>query len=339
MSKSYITYPNQKEIIVHKPQYAGNYMSVGNDEWQKATNKLTYNAFKLYLYMACNANNYQFALSKKAVQATIAMSDNTYTKVVKELIDTNYLVPKKGNLFDFYTTPQEIIVDESIPHSDGIPHSNGGVYPTAMGDNTPLQCRNVPHSNGIETKKNINKSNLSNGADAPEEREEDNYDYNILDDTETDEEGRDLYDLSDEELKSIITDFENRVRYKETKARLNLFDEVTQFTAIDARTILSERKQAAEEDGAIAELNAEIDSLSDEDKTELTSYLDCSIDEVADNLTHIGVDAKYFLRWIAKHGETFDKNGRVWLEDQHKEYNDDYIGFLKNGFKSNVLYD
>ena len=166
MNKNYTTYPNQKEIIVHKPKYTGNYMSVGNDEWIEASKKLTYSAFKLYLYMASNCDEYQFALSKKAVQDTIGISDNTYTKVVKELTDNHYLVPNKGNLYDFYTTPHEDTVEEVEVEDTGIPHSNGVVYPTTMGEYTPLQGGNVPHSDGVEISKQLNKNNLSKDADA-----------------------------------------------------------------------------------------------------------------------------------------------------------------------------
>lgn len=54
---------------------------------------------------------------------------------------------------------------------------------------------------------------------------------------------RELEDLSEEELKSIISDFYNKVKYKTTKERLNLKNEITKDTIKEVEGILAQRKK------------------------------------------------------------------------------------------------
>lgn len=238
MSKNYTTYPNQKEIIVHKPVYTENYMSVGNDEWIEASKRLTYNAFKLYLYMASNCNEYQFALSKKVVQNTIGMSDNTYSNVVKELINNKYLVQKDdSNLYDFYTIPH----CNGIPHSTGISHSNGGVYPTTVGEYTPVEWESIPHSVGGEISNISNISNLSKeDANAKTEEQRETMEERENDNTAK---KRELEDLSDKELDGILSDYKNKVKYIEIQKKYNLKNKVTKDTIEEVKNILEQKEK------------------------------------------------------------------------------------------------
>ena len=86
-----VTYPNQKIITVFKDKCEKDFLQINNDAWKAASNMLTYSAFKIYLYMASNKDNYSFALSYAALNEDIPMSRNTYDKAIKELIEYGYL--------------------------------------------------------------------------------------------------------------------------------------------------------------------------------------------------------------------------------------------------------
>ena len=100
------TYPNQKWIHVHKPQFTGTFLSVQNDEWMAANKDLTPYGLQLYLYLAANANSYEFGLSPEHVESAIGMKRTSYYKYLKLLEEKGYLVWRHTNMFDFYTTPR-----------------------------------------------------------------------------------------------------------------------------------------------------------------------------------------------------------------------------------------
>jgi len=304
-----ITYPNQKIIHINKPVYTGDYLSVGNSEWAAASNDLTYNAFKLYLYLSGNADGFDLALSKKAVQNIIRMSDNTYSNVVKELTEKNYILPDKGNLYDFYT----------IPQSNGITKSSGGEYPNVMVDNTPVEYDIIPHSDGREISNITNKNNLSKEATAKKERD------------------RALESLDDEELKSIISDFSKKVNYKTTRERLKLNRQVTKDTWKEAETILSQRMTLAKN----AEIEAQFFSISAEDISRISDYLGCANSEVKSNLSYLGVNAQYFLDWLTdldgERARLFSRTGNIWVQAEKDRIWDNYLKFLKMQIEGNPV--
>lgn len=96
------TYPNQKIVKIKKEKYNSNFLQIGIDEWQGACKKLSGSGFKLYLYLASNANNYDLALSAKDVEESVGISHSSYKNAVQELINTGYLEFKTGNLYFFY---------------------------------------------------------------------------------------------------------------------------------------------------------------------------------------------------------------------------------------------
>ena len=49
----------------------------------------------LYLYLASNANNYEFALSPAAIRQAIGMPASTYRDQICKLVDKGYLVQRK----------------------------------------------------------------------------------------------------------------------------------------------------------------------------------------------------------------------------------------------------
>lgn len=99
-----VTYPNQKIITVFKEKCEKDFLQIKNNNWKSASNILTYSAFKIYLYMASNKDEYTFALSYAAINEEIPMSRNTYDGAIKELIKNGYLScsSEKKNCWAFH---------------------------------------------------------------------------------------------------------------------------------------------------------------------------------------------------------------------------------------------
>ena len=268
-----ITFPNQKIIHINK-ETTGEFLQINKDDWMQACNELTYNAFKVYLYLAGNQDGFDLALSKKALFEVIKMSENTYTNVIKELTEKKYIVHKQGNIYDFYT----------IPHSSGIPQYTGVVYPNTVGDDTPIEWGSIPQSTGAEIDKRDKKdifyinesehSSSSEGANAPvatppkKEREK----------------KRTLEELSNEELKSLKDDFEAEVQYKELYPKYNLRkNQLDKNLCTNIDNILSNRQQDKNKEQVIDSLKEdeyssnklkELMHLNDEDLVDFLSSLE-----------------------------------------------------------------
>lgn len=101
-----ITYPNQRVVTVHKASRGTSFLGVNNDVWMAACRDLGYPATVLYLYLAANADNYQFALSPAAIQNALGMPRTTYRDQIRNLINKGYLVECGGNRYDFYEIPK-----------------------------------------------------------------------------------------------------------------------------------------------------------------------------------------------------------------------------------------
>ena len=92
-----ITYPNQKIITIMKNISDNDFLQISNKDWQYACENLSYNAFKLYLWMAKNSNEYKFALSYEAVNEDILMCRKSYNNAIKDLRDWGYLYQEDPN--------------------------------------------------------------------------------------------------------------------------------------------------------------------------------------------------------------------------------------------------
>lgn len=112
--------PNQKVIKVNKEKCDKQhlYAAINLDAMSKAMNDLTGEEFKVWCFFAKNQNNYQFELSPKAIKEFAGTSDKTYQRSIKQLIEKDYLVQVKGNIYCFYEVPysqndQVILQDEN----------------------------------------------------------------------------------------------------------------------------------------------------------------------------------------------------------------------------------
>ena len=101
-----VTVPNQKVITVNKSicDKEHIYAQCNLKANKMALKELSANAYKLYMYFALNQDDYTFALSYVHVYSITGMSEKTYHRAVKELIEKGYLVKEKDkkNQYIFY---------------------------------------------------------------------------------------------------------------------------------------------------------------------------------------------------------------------------------------------
>ena len=101
------TVPNQRTVFIHRNMLLNDFLGIQNANWQAAARDLGAHALMLYLYLASNANNYEFALSPAAIRQAIGMPASTYRDQFVKLVDKGYLVQRKESaIYDFYETPQ-----------------------------------------------------------------------------------------------------------------------------------------------------------------------------------------------------------------------------------------
>ena len=108
-----ITYPNQREINIHRERAASNFLGIKNDNWMAASRILGAHALRLYLYLASNADGYRLALSPAAIQQEIGMPTSTYRDQFRRLEALHYIKHSSGNTYDFYERPY----DEAFNHA------------------------------------------------------------------------------------------------------------------------------------------------------------------------------------------------------------------------------
>lgn len=103
MNNIYKSSPNQKTITVKKePTDNQNYYTMINlNALELASIDLKAGAFKLWIYLAKNQNNYTFALSNKAAQQYFGIKKDQYDSAVKELIEKGYLIETSKNKYLF----------------------------------------------------------------------------------------------------------------------------------------------------------------------------------------------------------------------------------------------
>ena len=100
------TVANQKWIRIHKPRMDRNFLTVSNADWMTANKTLSPYGLQLYLYLAGNADGYQFALSPEHAEQSAGIRRTTFYEYLRKLEICGYLVWKAGNVYDFYTSPR-----------------------------------------------------------------------------------------------------------------------------------------------------------------------------------------------------------------------------------------
>ena len=72
----------------------------------QANKRFTPYGLQLYLYLASNLNDYQFALSPADAEERAAIRSTTFHKYFRLLEIEGYVVWRHGNVYDFYTLPR-----------------------------------------------------------------------------------------------------------------------------------------------------------------------------------------------------------------------------------------
>lgn len=107
------SYPNQKVVQIHRDmpketkENKRAYVVAYNDVIAKAATNLgtKHTAFKLFLYLLCNKDNYRFALSPQDFSNEYGVSLKAAKEAVNELVSAGYLVLREKKTYDFYETP------------------------------------------------------------------------------------------------------------------------------------------------------------------------------------------------------------------------------------------
>lgn len=105
--------PNQRELTTKKTKCSGKvkdeyYTATNLNALKEAMKTLSGSAFKLWVYLGKNQDNYTFALSRADAMSWCGFSRNTFTKAFEELEKEGYLVQDKDKKYhyDFYELPQ-----------------------------------------------------------------------------------------------------------------------------------------------------------------------------------------------------------------------------------------
>lgn len=156
------TYPNQKVVTIHKKKGSADqpFLQLINSEWQQAAKELTGAEFKLYIYLAANADGFELALSRKDVINCTGISDDAYDRAIKSLIQKGYLVNSHSNRYEFNTSPE---------NQDNLSLKSGDIAPIIRisspenQEDIPLKIRKEIHN--IH---NIYKTHMCNDDISPE---------------------------------------------------------------------------------------------------------------------------------------------------------------------------
>lgn len=101
------TYPNQRQITIHKCEGKKNYSKIDKAANLKAMSTLGYSAYMLYMRLCMNATDFKMILSKEIVCSETSLTKNPYYAGFDKLVREGYLVLKPGSkcLYDFYEDP------------------------------------------------------------------------------------------------------------------------------------------------------------------------------------------------------------------------------------------
>lgn len=105
------TNPNQRDIIINRKDALSSgrqYLAINCDTLAEASRNISGEVpFKLYLYLASNKNGYEFSFSPQHFSNIYGCSIDATRKAFVKLIESNYIINKGNNSFEFFETPQE----------------------------------------------------------------------------------------------------------------------------------------------------------------------------------------------------------------------------------------
>ena len=164
------TFPNQRIVHVHREHATANFLGIKNENWQAAARDLGAHSLMLYLYFAANKDDYKLALSPAAIRKAIGMPPQTYRDQFVKLVDKGYLVPTRGNTYDFFEVPHAARV---TPENNTIKNS----YKTAavaVSSRTPDVLESPPNTQTVRNETADNRE-INNTVNNPPINNIDNY--------------------------------------------------------------------------------------------------------------------------------------------------------------------
>lgn len=107
-----MSYANQKFITINRTLPEKNtkepYLCIYNSTLETAAKLLNNTAFKLYICLVSNANNFKMEFSPQYVSNTYGISLTSARRALKELEEAGYIVEKSSSRYEFYDIPQVI---------------------------------------------------------------------------------------------------------------------------------------------------------------------------------------------------------------------------------------
>lgn len=105
------TNPNQRNITINRKDALSSgrqYLAINCDTLAEASRNISGEvAFKLYLYLASNKNGYELSFSPQHFSNIYGCSIDASRRAFVKLIESNYIINKGNNSFEFFETPQE----------------------------------------------------------------------------------------------------------------------------------------------------------------------------------------------------------------------------------------
>lgn len=114
-----VSYPNQKMVYINRdmPKQTKEskrpYVVAYTDVIAKASTTLgtKHTAFRLFMYLLCNKDNYYFALSPQDFADEFGVSLKSAKDAVNDLIASGYLVLREKKVYDFYEVPHSLDIE------------------------------------------------------------------------------------------------------------------------------------------------------------------------------------------------------------------------------------
>lgn len=115
----YTTVANQKIVEVNKADTVRHfYGTVNKDCMFHAMQELTYNEFKIYMYMITNQDKFTQALSTKYVADLVGANKRKIQDAVNGLISKGYLVHEENDMENRYVFYEEYDEAERVANQD-----------------------------------------------------------------------------------------------------------------------------------------------------------------------------------------------------------------------------
>lgn len=126
-----MSYANQKIITINRTLPEKNtkeaYLCIYTDRIQQAAKNLNNTAFKLYMCLVMNANNFNLEFSPQYISNTYGISLTSARRAIDELIAAGYVVEERNNRYSFYELPQKNEKIEIVKEKRGFKLPSGEV--------------------------------------------------------------------------------------------------------------------------------------------------------------------------------------------------------------------